>query len=41
MGEHWRAAVWLSVLVLSCALITVAAVVHTIALHPDAMGFLA
>jgi hypothetical protein len=40
MSEHWRAAAWLSVLVVSCVLIAIMAVVHTIGLHPDAMGFL-
>ncbi len=40
MKEHLPVIVWISVLGLSCALIIVMAVFQTIALHPDAAGFI-
>lgn len=40
MGLNWRAAVWLSVLGIAAALIVVGLVCRTIALHPDAAGFI-
>jgi hypothetical protein len=40
MKEHLPAIVYLSVLVLASSLIVIGVVCRTIALHPDAMGFL-
>jgi hypothetical protein len=40
MKENWPAAVYLGVLVIAFSLIVIGLVCRTIALHPDAMGFL-